>query len=222
MANLDFLLPDLIDKASKLSIDDLDTNKSPGSTSRYQDFPYTDFYFLRSDNDPISLKKTSPEYHERVRKALKALEGKYLEVYQFYQIWKDRFILESEDYYQHSWNNFILDPRDHMEFGDGILEDLKTFPACSSKRYPSPEGFSKSLFKLRMKLANIKGLIEAGHRELARLEGSDAFIQLRNDFVKHHEEVAAKFDPLNFRDNDTSTCASSDSGGTGTSRELED
>ncbi|KAI1017751.1 hypothetical protein LB504_004102 [Fusarium proliferatum] len=225
MANLDFLLPDLIEKASKLSIDDLDTNKSPGSISRYQEFPYAHFYTFKSNIDSVSLKKTGPEYQERVRKALKALEEKYLEVYRDYQTWKDELILEIEDHYQHSWNNFILDPRDRMEFGDGVLEDLKTFLAYSSERYPfpsykSPERFSKTLFKIRMELAEIKGLIETGRRELARLEGSDAFIKLRNDFVKHHEEIAAKCDLLNFRDDDTSSCASSDSGGT--SREIED
>ncbi|KAF5652206.1 hypothetical protein F25303_3478 [Fusarium sp. NRRL 25303] len=213
MANPDFLLPDLIEKASKISVDDLDTNKSSGSISRYQKFPYAHFYTFKSDIDSVSLKKTGPEYQERVRKALKALEEKYLEVYRDYQTWKDELILEIEDHYQHSWNNFILDPRDRMEFGDGVLEDLKTFLAYSSERYPFPNTD-------RIELAEIKGLIETGRRELARLEGSDAFIQLRNDFVKHHEEVAAKCDLLNFRDDDTSSCASSDSGGT--SREIED
>ncbi|CVK91605.1 hypothetical protein FPRO06_08588 [Fusarium proliferatum] len=224
MANRGYLMPDLIEKASKLSIDDLDTNKSPDSISRYEEFPYAHFYDMNKTRDPAGLKKTSPEYHERVRKALKALEEKYLEAYQVYQTWKDELILQIEDFDQHSWNNFILDPRNRMEFGDGILEDLETFLPFSNMCYPFPscksqERFSKTLFKRRMQLAEIKGLVETGRRELARLEGSDAFIQLRNEFVKHHEEVAAKCDLLDFRD-ETSSCASSDSGGT--SRDIED
>ncbi|PNP82420.1 hypothetical protein FNYG_04129 [Fusarium nygamai] len=224
MANPWFLMPDLIEKASRLSIDDLDTNKSTSSISRYQEFPYAHFYRFKNTRDPDGLKKTSPEYHERVRKALKALEEKYLEVYQGYQTWKDDLILEMEKDDQHSWNNFILDPRDRMEFGDGILEDLETFPAHSNEFYPFPsyksqDTFSKKLFKKRMQLAEIKGLIETGRRELARLEDSDPLVQLRNDFVKYHEEVAAKCDLCDVRD-ESSSCASSDSGGT--SRDIED
>ncbi|KAF5978342.1 hypothetical protein FCOIX_5995 [Fusarium coicis] len=158
MANPGFLMPDLIEKASKLSTDNLDTNKSVSSISRYQEFPYARFFsgpFKNCDGPG----KTSPEYHERVRKALKALE-------------------END---QHSWNSFILDPRSRMEFDEGVLEDLETFLPFSNDFYPFPSymshnTFSDKLFKKRVQLAEIKGLIETGRREPARLEGSDAFI----------------------------------------------
>ncbi|KAF5719370.1 hypothetical protein FMUND_4751 [Fusarium mundagurra] len=223
MADPGFLMPDLIEKASKLSIDDLDTNKSVSGISRYQEFPYARFYSGAFKNRD-SPEKTSTEYHERVRKALRALEEKYLEAYRVYQTWKNELILEIEKDDQHSWNNFILDPRDRMEFGEGILEDLETFLPFSNDFYPVPsyksqDAFKKKLFKRRVQLAEIKGLIETGRRELARLDGSDAFIQLRNDFVKYHEEFAAKCDLCDVRD-ETSSCASSDSGGT--SRTIED
>ncbi|EWG38728.1 hypothetical protein FVEG_01878 [Fusarium verticillioides 7600] len=167
--------------------------------------------------------KTSPD-HERVRKTLKALEKKYLEAYQDYQTWKNEVILMIEKDDQHSWNSFILDPRSHMEFDEGVLEDLETFLPFSNDFYPFPSymshnTFTDKLFKKRVRLAEIKGLIETGRRELARLEGSDAFIQLPNDFVKYREEVAAKCDLCDVRD-ETSSCASSDSGGT--SRTIED
>jgi hypothetical protein len=105
-----------------------------------------------------------------------------------------------------------------MEFDEAVLEDLETFLPFSNDFYPFPSymghnTFSDKLFKKRVQLAEIKGLIETGRRELARLEGSNAFIQLRNDFVKYHEEVAAKCDHCDVRD-ETSSCASSDSGGT--------
>ncbi|KAG5806533.1 hypothetical protein H9Q74_008854 [Fusarium xylarioides] len=125
MADPGFLMPDLIEKASKLNIDDLDT-KSVSSISRYQEYPYARFYsgpFRKCDGP----EKISPEYHERVRKALRALEEKYLEAYQVYQTWKNELIVEIEKDDQHSWNNFILDPHDRMEFGEGILKDLETF-----------------------------------------------------------------------------------------------
>ncbi|KAG5750492.1 hypothetical protein H9Q69_009232 [Fusarium xylarioides] len=223
MADPGFLMPDLIEKASKLNIDDLDTNKSVSSISRYQEYPYARFYsgpFRKCDGP----EKISPEYHERVRKALRALEEKYLEAYQVYQTWKNELIVEIEKDDQHSWNNFILDPHDRMEFGEGILKDLETFLPFSNTFYPFPsyksqDAFNKKLFKRRAQLAEIKGLIETGRRELARLEGSDAFIQLRNDFVKYHEEVAANCDLCDIRD-ETSSCSSSNSGGT--SRTIED
>ncbi|KAH7168562.1 hypothetical protein DER46DRAFT_679941 [Fusarium sp. MPI-SDFR-AT-0072] len=224
MVNPGFLMPDPIEKASKLSIDDLDTNKSASSISRYQEFPFAHFYSnVFKSPDPLELKKTSPEYLGRIRKAIKALEGKYLEVYQDYQAWKNDLILMIERDGQHSWNNFILDPRYYMEFGEGKLEDLETFLAHSNEYYPFPsyqsqDLFNKRLFKNRMQLAEIKGLIETGRRELARLEGSDSFIQLRNEFVKYHEEVAAKWDFCDVSD-EASTCASFDTGGT---RTIED
>lgn len=71
-----------------------------------------------------------------------------------------------------------------------------------------------------MQLAEIKGLIKAGRRELARLEGLDLFIQLRNDFVEYHEEVAVNCDFCDVSD-ELSSCASSDSGGTRTIVEIE-
>ncbi|KAF4487798.1 hypothetical protein FAGAP_11344 [Fusarium agapanthi] len=200
--NSDFLVPDLIEKASKLSIDDLDTNKSVNSISRYQEFPYAHFYagrFKGRDRPD----KTSPEYYERVRKALKALKGKYLE---------------------HSWNNFILDPHDRMEFGEGILDNIEAFIPLSNEFYPFPsyksqDTLNKKLFKNRMRLAEIKGLIETGRRSLARLEDSDSFIQLRKELVEYHEEVAANCHFCDVSDKSSSS-ASTDSGGT--SRTIDD
>ncbi|KAG9499780.1 hypothetical protein J7337_008240 [Fusarium musae] len=183
MANPGFLMPDLIEKASKLSIDDLDTNKSVSSISRYQEFPYARFFSGPSKNCD-GPEKTSPD-HEHT--------------------WKNEVILMIEKDDQHSWNSFILDPRSRMEFDKGVLEDLETFLPFSNDFYPFPSymshnTFTDKLFKKRVRLAEIKGLIETGRRELARPEGSDAFIQLRNDFVKYHEEVAAKRDLCDVRD----------------------
>ncbi|KAF5669722.1 hypothetical protein FDENT_11468 [Fusarium denticulatum] len=209
MANPGFLVPDLIEKASKLSIDDLDTNKSISSISHYQEFPYARFF-----SGPFKNRDGKPS----------ALEEKYLEAYQDYQTWKNEVILMMEKDDQHSWNSFILDPRSRMEFDEGVLEDFETFLTFSNDFYQFPsykshDTFSNKLFKKRVQLAEIKGLIETGRRELARLEGSHAFVQLRNDFVKYHEEVAAKCDLCDIRD-ETSSCASSNSGGT--SRTIED
>ncbi|KAF5621868.1 hypothetical protein F52700_10741 [Fusarium sp. NRRL 52700] len=214
MADPGFLMPDLIEKASKLSIDELDTNKCTSSISRYQEFPYAHFYsgaFKRMGGPD----KASPEYHERVRKALKALEGKYLEVYQDYQTWKNEVILMIERDDQHSWNHFILDPHGRIEFGEGILENIEAFVPFSNDFYPFPsykshDTLNNKLFNDRMRLAEIKGLIETGRRELARLEGSDSFVQLRNEFVKYHEDVAAN---CHFHDDsdESSSCASSGS-----------
>ncbi|KAH7265379.1 uncharacterized protein BKA55DRAFT_558865 [Fusarium redolens] len=217
MVNPGFLMPDLIEQASKLSIDDLDTDQSASSISRYQKYPYAHFYSFRTLPDPREMNKSSPEYHERIRKAIKALEEEYLEVYQEYQAFKNILILMVETDDQHSWNEFILDPREYMQFGEGKLEDLETFPAHCNGVHPSPsyqsqDLFSSKLFKKRRQLAEIKGLIETGRRELARLEGSDSFIQLRNDFVKHHEEVAANCDFCDV--SEFSSCASTSSGGT--------
>ncbi|KAF5240925.1 hypothetical protein FANTH_9354 [Fusarium anthophilum] len=221
--NSNFLMPDLIEKASKLSIDDLDTHKCVSSISRYQEFPYAHFY-----DDPFRRRdcpdKTSPEYHERVRKALKALEGKYLEVYQDYQTWKNEVILMIERGDQHSWNNFILDPHDRMEFGEGILDNIEAFVPFSNKFYPFPsykshDTLNNKLFKKRMRLAEIKGLIETGRRELARLEDSGSFIQLRKEFVEYHEEVAASCHFCDVSDNSSSSAST---GSVGTSRTIED
>ncbi|KAH7227696.1 hypothetical protein BKA60DRAFT_628910 [Fusarium oxysporum] len=102
--------PDLIEEASKLSIDDLDTDKSASTISRYQEFPYAHFHSSKTKPDPDGMNKTSPEYQEGVRKAIKALEEKYLEVYQDYQASKNDLILLIEEHEEHSWNEFILDP----------------------------------------------------------------------------------------------------------------
>ncbi|EWZ87532.1 hypothetical protein FOXG_03021 [Fusarium oxysporum f. sp. lycopersici 4287] len=56
------------------------------------------------------MNKTSPEYQEGVRKAIKALEEKYLGVYQDYQASKNDLILLIEEHEEYSWNEFILDP----------------------------------------------------------------------------------------------------------------
>ncbi|KAF5546828.1 hypothetical protein FNAPI_8696 [Fusarium napiforme] len=214
MADPSFLMPDLIEKVSKLNVDDLDTNKRTSNISRYQEFPYAHFYNFKNTRGPDGLKKTSTEYHERVRKALKALEGKYVEVYQDYQAWMNELILIIEKDDQHRWNSFIMDPRDYMEFGEGILEDLEIFPAHSNGHCPFPSHRSQDLFsqtvvKKRMQLAEIKKLIETGRRELARLEGSDSFVQLRNEFVKYHEEVAANCHFRNVSDESSGYASSS-------------
>ncbi|KAF5611298.1 uncharacterized protein FSUBG_2403 [Fusarium subglutinans] len=153
-----------------------------------------------------------------------ALEGKYLEVYQDYQAWKNEVILMIERDDQHSWSNFILDPHDRMEFGEGILDNIEAFVPFSNKLYPFPsyksqDTLNDKLFKKRMRLAEVKGLIETGRRELARLEGSDSFIQLRKEFVEYHEEVAASCHFCDVSDNSSSS-ASTGSGGT--SRTIED
>uniref|UniRef100_A0A0D2XGH8 Uncharacterized protein n=1 Tax=Fusarium oxysporum (strain Fo5176) TaxID=660025 RepID=A0A0D2XGH8_FUSOF len=110
IADPGFLVPDLIEEASKLSIDDLDTDKSASTISRYQEFPYAHFHSSKTKPDPDGMNKTSPEYQEGVRKAIKALEEKYLGVYQDYQASKNDLILLIEEHEEYSWNEFILDP----------------------------------------------------------------------------------------------------------------
>ncbi|RKK16082.1 hypothetical protein BFJ66_g651 [Fusarium oxysporum f. sp. cepae] len=91
-------------------IDDLDTDKSASAISRYQEFPYAHFHSSKTKPDPDGMNKTSPEYQEGVRKAIKALEEKYLGVYQDYQASKNDLILLIEEHEEYSWNEFILDP----------------------------------------------------------------------------------------------------------------
>ncbi|KAF9775636.1 hypothetical protein IL306_006235 [Fusarium sp. DS 682] len=204
-----FSMPDLIGQADKLSIDDLNTSKEASNISRYQQYPYARFNPDKTQVD--ALDKTSPEYHERIRKVINVLEEFYLEVHEEYQNRKNDIILEIEHEDQLRWNRFILNPTKYMPLDRTKLQGLERFDDVEKPVFRNPSFLSRGIYDQQRDLAILKELIETGQRELARLEGSDSFIHLRNEFVNKHEEAADNCDVYSIHGESTcSSCSNRD------------
>ncbi|KAF4345708.1 hypothetical protein FBEOM_366 [Fusarium beomiforme] len=151
--------------------------KEARSVSRYQQYPYARF---NSDTNQLdAIDKTSPEYHERVRKVVKVLEELYLEVFEGYQTRKNDIILQLEHEDQLRWNRFILSPAMYMLIDKTKIRGLEAFEEIEKSVFRYPSFLCTEAWGQQRYLATIKELIETGQRELARLEGSDSFIHLR-------------------------------------------
>ncbi|KAF4447013.1 hypothetical protein F53441_9411 [Fusarium austroafricanum] len=206
MGKLDYSLAGLTEQASKLDITGPSTTNDTSNVLRYQQYPYS--RFDPDENKPDVFDKTSPEYRERATKVLNALEGSWIETYKDYQTRRADFVfkLESED--QKRWNRFILNPEQADSSINGVkIEGFERVDfQDNSARISIPSEFDP-IERLQNELHAIEKLIETGRRELARLEGSDLFIHLRNEYAKKHQDVIDNYSVYTRPDGD-SRCSS--------------
>ncbi|KAF4964801.1 hypothetical protein FSARC_7313 [Fusarium sarcochroum] len=180
MGKLELSLSNLTTRASKLDIDGPDTGKDFGDISRYQKYPFARFNIDESQPDVID--KASPEYRQRIIKVLDALEESHHKAYSEYLVLKAEFIAKVEEEGQKKWNAFILNPaQGHSEFKNLKLDG---FDRISYHDHIRDETIPVEMTESRCELYLIEKYMIAGRRELARLDKSDDFIYMRNEWVK--------------------------------------
>ncbi|KAF5664885.1 hypothetical protein FHETE_6898 [Fusarium heterosporum] len=201
-------LTDLSIFASKLNLNNTETNPNdPGDISRYQAHPFA--RFNPDENQPDVMDKNSREYRERIAKIIDVLEQNIRIVCIHYKDLKTRYIAAQELWEQQDWNVFVLDPArkrenlehlnmsgfDRIEFHDHSMKgnDLTAWDAC--------------FCELKTELRVMESLLAAGRREQARLEGSDSFIQMRNEWAKNQNAYVDK-QSVSSCDLDRTLCSS--------------
>ncbi|KAM0355804.1 hypothetical protein ACHAPU_000191 [Fusarium lateritium] len=201
-------LTDLSTLASKLNLNDTKTNTNDlGGVSRYQEHPFA--RFNPDESQPDVMDKNSREYRERIAMIINILEQNILIVCVHYKDMKARYIAAQEIWEQQDWNALVLDPSrkrenlehlsmsgfDRVEFHDHSIKgnDLTAWEAC--------------FWELKTELRVMEGLLAAGRREQARLEGSDSFIQMRNEWAKNQNDYVDK-QSVSSCDLDRTLCSS--------------
>ncbi|KAL4722261.1 hypothetical protein ACLX1H_010610 [Fusarium chlamydosporum] len=203
--DMDLNLTGLATQAAKLNLDNSEANKNSTSVSRYQNYPFARFNSEENQPDPID--KNSSEYLERVTKVLDALEVSYQKTYTEYRISKADYIAQTEADDQRLWNHYIFNPArekspfegikvagfDRIDFGVDVARD---------------NAFNiRHVDKLQRELFHIGRLLRIGRLEKARLEGSDSFVHLRNEWA---DMIADEIDGESVRssfEEDSSQCS---------------
>ncbi|RSL62452.1 hypothetical protein CEP51_013469 [Fusarium floridanum] len=171
----------------------------------YDKFPYSTFFpedhkGKDKSKDPV-LDKSSPEYRERVKKTLDALQDEYQKAYEQYKDANSKILAAKEERDQLLWNLAVLDVRnvaEHLESMDPIHEDVGKIQR-EMRDQNKPYGrfteyykLSSNLFVAKRCLYRIEIALGAGLREFARLDGvdSDAFRQLRSVWARRQSHLA--------------------------------
>ncbi|KAJ4194067.1 hypothetical protein NW755_002832 [Fusarium falciforme] len=172
----------------------------------YSKFPYSTFFpedhkGKGKSEDPV-LDKSSPQYRERVKKTLDALQDEYQETYEWYKDANCKVLSAREERDQLLWNLAVLDIRNvagQFESSmDSIHEDVgKIQREVRDQNKPSKPTSEYSRLRCNRGIARrclyrIEIALEAGLRELARLDGadSDAFRQLRGMWARRQSRHA--------------------------------
>ncbi|RFN44304.1 hypothetical protein FIE12Z_11452 [Fusarium flagelliforme] len=159
--SIDLNLTGLATEASKLNLDNQEAEKKPSSIDRYQ----------------------NPQYRERVIKLLDALDEAYQKKYTEYLTQRAKYIAMVEADEERIWNRYILNPFDKtLMVSDLELHDFKAIDF--EDRFVKTN--NREFFYLRdlqLELFYIGRLVRIGRLERARLEESDSFIQLRNEWA---------------------------------------
>ncbi|RBR16204.1 uncharacterized protein FIESC28_07036 [Fusarium coffeatum] len=178
---IDLSLTGLATEASKLNLNNPEAEKKPSSTDRYQKYPFSRFNM--DETQPDVLDKNSPQYRERVIKLLDALDETYQKKYTEYLTQRARYIAMVEADEERIWNRYILNPFDKtLMVSDLKLHDFKAIDF--EDRFIKIN--NREFFYLRdlqLELFYIGRLVRTGRLERARLEESDTFIQLRNEWA---------------------------------------
>lgn len=173
----------------------------------YSKFPYSTFFpedhkGKNKSEDPV-LDKSSPQYRERVKETLDALQGEYQATYEWYKDATSKALAAREERDQLLWNLAVLDIRNvsgQFDTGmDSIHEDVGKIQreARDQNKANKPTSEYERLLSDRRRarscLYRIEIALEAGMRELSRLDGvdSDRFRQLRGMWARrqsHHAD----------------------------------
>ena len=178
---IDLNLTGLATEASKLNLDNQEAEKKPSSIDRYQKYPFSRFNM--DETQPDVLDKNSPQYRERVIKLLDALDETYQKKYTEYLTHRAKYIAMMEADEERIWNRYILNPFNKtLMVSDLKLHDFKAIDF--EDRFIKTN--NREFFHLRdlqLELFYIGRLVRIGRLERARLEESDTFIQLRNEWA---------------------------------------
>ena len=178
---IDLNLTGLADEASKLNLDNQEAEKKPSSIDRYQKYPFSRFNM--DETQPDVLDKNSPQYRERVIKLLGALDETYQKKYTEYVTQRAKYIAMVEADEERIWNRYILNPFDKtLMVSDLKLHDFKAIDFEDRFIKTNNREFLY-LRDLQLELFYIGRLVRIGRLERARLEESDSFIQLRNEWA---------------------------------------
>ncbi|PTD04435.1 hypothetical protein FCULG_00002491 [Fusarium culmorum] len=176
----DLELTGLATRAAKLNLDSPESVENPNSIARYQNYPFARFY--HGEDKPDVIDKNSDEYRLRLSKLLHALDDSYEETYTKYQARKADYIAELETNEQRMWNRYILDPAYEKSCVDGAKINGFDRIHFHDKFVKESPDFS-DLQDLHSQLYYIGRLLRIGNMEKARLEGSDRFVHLRNEWA---------------------------------------
>jgi hypothetical protein len=178
---IDLSLTGLATEASKLNLDNQEADKKPSNIDRYQKYPFSRFNM--DETQPDVLDKNSPQYLERVIKLLDALDETYQKKYTEYLTQRAKYIAMVEADEERIWNRYILNPFDKtLMVSDLQLHDFKAIDFEDRFMKTNNREFFY-LRDLQLELFYIGRLVRIGRLERARLEGSDSFIQLRNEWA---------------------------------------
>lgn len=178
---IDLNLTGLTTGASKLNLDNQEADKKPSNIDRYQKYPFSRFNM--DETQPDVLDKNSPQYLERVIKLLDALDETYQKKYTEYLTQRAKYIAMVEADEERIWNRYILNPFDKtLIVGDLKLHDFKAIDFEDRFMKTNNHEFFY-LRDLQLELFYIGRMVRIGRLERARLEGSDSFVQLRNEWA---------------------------------------
>ncbi|RGP70683.1 hypothetical protein FLONG3_7362 [Fusarium longipes] len=180
---------------AKLNLDCQEAIENPNSIARYQEYPFARFNHVKGQPDAID--KSSPEYRQRLDKVIKSLEDSYEKTYIEYQARRADFIAELEANDQRMWNRYILNPANE----NSPIEDAKLsgFDPIDFKDTFKKVSDHSELQDLQRDVYYIGRLLRIGRMEKARLEGSDQFVYLRNewaDMIGHEIDSVSVYSDL--------------------------
>ncbi|KAF4998084.1 hypothetical protein FDECE_11892 [Fusarium decemcellulare] len=163
--------------------------KDRKNISDYDKFPFDGFHEKKPDGPlPPLLDKSSAEYRERALKTLNALQSAYQNAFAEYEDTKRSVFESSETIAQISWNMAVLDVGSvhtkikspepmHPQLLDAHERAHSDYRRLASSR-------KEALGRQRNVLFSIESAVRAGMLELERLDKSDKFFLLRNNWMK--------------------------------------
>ncbi|KAJ4140301.1 hypothetical protein NW768_001658 [Fusarium equiseti] len=167
--------------ATEANLNNQEADKKPSSIDRYRKYPFSRFNM--DETQPDVLDKNSPQYRERVIHLLDALDKTYQKKYTEYLAQRAKYIEMVEADEERIWNRYILNPFDKtLMVSDLKLHDFKAIEFGDRFMKTNNREFLY-LRDLQLELFYIGRLVRIGRLEKARLEGSDTFIQLRNEWA---------------------------------------
>ncbi|KAI8722075.1 hypothetical protein NCS52_00350500 [Fusarium sp. LHS14.1] len=165
----------------------------------YTKFPFSTFFpedqkDKNNSNDAV-LDKSSPKYRERVSKTLDALQDEYQKIYKRYKIANSKVLAAREERDELLWNMAVLNINNVADQFDSDLDSIhkdvaKIQREIRDQNKPTNTTAYQKLITdrelARRCVYRTEIALEAGMRELARLDGvdSDRFRQLRGKWAR--------------------------------------
>ncbi|KAM5346596.1 hypothetical protein ACJ41O_009601 [Fusarium nematophilum] len=156
----------------------------------YEGFPYsrlTEAETASNEDEPALVDKNSPQYRERLREILNGLQDAYQVVNAKYDAQKRGCLETRERLEQLEWNICYLNPKSSATHVDSVE------PIHHRAMVENSEARTRTIYelekqqvlryKLKEDLYEIEWRINTGLREMARLDNSESFLQLRNAWV---------------------------------------